>query len=120
MKNSLLLVIAVIYTAFCVYSYSKALLPSWLFYVFIVSNTLALIFYGIDKLAAIKHWRRTPEKHFYLLALFSGWPASIVGQIMFNHKTSKLSFRRWFFTMCFLNIVLVFVYFIYFSTALIK
>jgi uncharacterized membrane protein YsdA (DUF1294 family) len=110
MKNSLLLAIAVIYTAFCVYSYSILRLPSWFYYFFIAINTLAFTFYGIDKLAAIKHWQRIPEKNFYLLALFCAWPASVVGQIVFNHKTSKVSFRRWFYTMSFLNIMLFVVF----------
>jgi len=114
MKNIFLLILAVIYIAAVIYYQSIQLLPIWVVYLLIASNTLSFLFYGMDKLAAIKHWQRTPEKHFYCLALLSGWPASLLGQIVFNHKTSKASFRRWFYMMSLINIGSVVAYLFYF------
>lgn len=113
MKNNVLLMISGVYTVFCFYFYSITKLPIWFIYLFIASNILAFIFYGMDKLSAIRQWQRTPEKHFYLLALLSGWPASLLGQIVFNHKTTKIKFRRWFYIMSFINVFLVLSYLIY-------
>lgn len=78
----------------------------WSLYLLATSNLLSFIFYSMDKLAAIKHWQRTPEKHFYALALLSGSPASVLGQIAFNHKTCKASFRRWFYFMSIVNVIM--------------
>jgi len=107
MKPFLLLIIAAFYIVSVVYSHSIQWLPLWFMVFFIACNIISFIFYGIDKLAAIKYWQRTPEKHFYVLALLGGWPGSILGQIVFNHKTSKISFRRWFYIMSSANVVLM-------------
>lgn len=113
MKNLLLLLISTAYIAFIFYYQSIQRLPLWSLYLLATSNLLSFIFYGMDKLAAIKHWQRTPEKHFYALALLSGWPASVLGQIAFNHKTSKASFRRWFYFMSVVNVIIVMGYLLY-------
>ncbi|WP_160063062.1 DUF1294 domain-containing protein [Psychromonas sp. L1A2] len=107
MKNLLLLLISTAYIAFIFYYQSIQWLPVWTLYLLVITNLLSFIFYGMDKLAAIKCWQRTPEKHFYCLALLSGWPASILGQIVFNHKTTKVSFRRWFYFMSLINLTTV-------------
>lgn len=114
MKNIFLLILGVIYIALVIYYQSIQALPLWGVYLLVASNILSFLFYGMDKLAAIKHWQRTPEKHFYCLALLSGWPASILAQIVFSHKTSKVSFRRWFYMMSLINIGLVVAYLFYF------
>ena len=113
MKSLLLLISSVIYIAFIYYYQSIQRLPLWFIYGLIGCNLLSFIFYGMDKLAAIKQWQRTPEKHFYVLALCGGWPGSILGQITFNHKTTKPSFRRWFYIMSITNTVLVMYYLFY-------
>ena len=112
MKNLFLLMISCIYIASIFYYQSIQQLPFWSIYFLLGSNILSFIFYGMDKLAAVKDWQRTPERHFYLLALCAGWPGSILGQIVFNHKTTKQRFRRWFYMMSLLNILLLGWYFL--------
>jgi len=93
------------------YAYSLQYLSiGWLYYLLFV-NMLTFIFYGMDKLAAVKQWQRTPEKHFYLLALLAGWPGSILGQMVFNHKTTKVRFRIVFYCMSLMNLVMLISYF---------
>ncbi|WP_413692734.1 DUF1294 domain-containing protein [Psychromonas sp. KJ10-2] len=53
---------------------------------------------------------KEPQKHFYGLALCCSWPSSVLGQMLFNHKTTKKPFRRYFYIMTFLNIIGVSVY----------
>lgn len=105
MKNVILLLASATYVFFITYCQKQQSLPIWLLYTCMISSGLSFIFYGMDKLAAIKNWTRTPEKHFFMLALLYGWPGSVLGQVVFNHKTKKASFRRWFYMMLMMNIV---------------
>jgi len=114
MHKKLLILLAIIYVLAVFYFYTIQWLPGWSLILIAAINLLSVVFYGMDKLAAIKHWQRTPEKHFHGLALLSGWPGSLIGQILFNHKTTKVSFRRSFYMMIFLNVVgsLAYLYYI--------
>lgn len=113
-KKSIPLLLCISFIAAMSYCFWVQWLPMWLLYVLIFINVLNFIFYGMDKLAAVKHWQRTPEKHFYLLALLGGWPSGILGQLVFNHKTSKLSFQRYFYGMMLLNISINMAYLYYY------
>ena len=112
MKNIFLLLLCSVYCLFIFYAHQQGQIPDLIVYGLCACNVVSILFYGMDKLAAMKQWQRTPEKHFYILALVGGWPGSIMGQIVFNHKTSKVSFRRWFYAMSLLNITLVVSYFL--------
>ena len=107
MKNLLLIILSGVYIAGLIYLQSIEHLPLWFLLFFIACNMLSFIFYGMDKLAAVKGWQRTRERHFYALALCGGWPGSVFGQMVFHHKTSKVSFRRWFYFMSVINILLL-------------
>lgn len=107
MKNLLLIILSGFYVAGLTYLQSIEQLPLWFLLFFIICNILSFIFYGMDKLAAVKGWQRTRERHFYALALCGGWPGSVLGQIIFHHKTSKVSFRRWFYFMSVINLLLM-------------
>ena len=54
--------------------------------------------YWLDKVAAERDIRRTPESTLQLLALAGGWPGAWVAQQLFRHKTRKASFQTafWF------------------------
>ena len=110
MKNLFLLLLAFGYVALTVYYQAIQRLPIWFLYLVIASNVISFLCYGLDKLAAVKQWQRTPEKHFYALALLTGWPGSVLGQVMFNHKTTKASFRRWFYFMSIINVMTTLAY----------
>ena len=67
----------------------------YLLYFLIVINIVTFFVYGIDKLLAIKHMWRVPEKFLFLLSITGGFVGSIVGMNIFRHKTKKLFFYIW-------------------------
>ena len=58
-----------------------------------ILSGISLWMMGIDKRRARLGQRRIPEKRFFLVALFGGWPGAFLGQYFFRHKTVKLRFR---------------------------
>lgn len=109
----LLFALSLLYGAGLYYLFEEQLITKVFIYLLIAINFLAVIFYGLDKLAAIKGWQRTRERHFYILALMGAWPASLLGQKLFNHKTTKLSFRLRFYLMLVSNLLLFAAYLYY-------
>jgi uncharacterized membrane protein YsdA (DUF1294 family) len=59
-------------------------------------NLATVALYGYDKRAASTNRLRVPENVLHLAALLGGSPAALLSQRMFRHKTSKTSFRIWF------------------------
>lgn len=59
----------------------------------LIINILTFFVYGIDKLNAKRKNFRVPEAVLILLSLFFGGVGAILGMVVFNHKTSKMSFR---------------------------
>ncbi|PKM94281.1 MAG: DUF1294 domain-containing protein [Firmicutes bacterium HGW-Firmicutes-1] len=60
-------------------------------YLYIFINVLAFIAFGIDKLKAIRHQWRIPEKTLLLLSLV-GPTGSLLSMLLFRHKIKKLKF----------------------------
>ncbi|QOW11440.1 DUF1294 domain-containing protein [Kaistella flava (ex Peng et al. 2021)] len=52
----------------------------------------SFIYFAVDKIKAKKHQKRVPENSLLLLTLFGGTIGSVLGMIIFNHKTAKKSF----------------------------
>ena len=59
--------------------------------------------YAIDKSAATKGARRTPENTLHLLSLAGGWPGAAVAQQKLRHKSRKESFLAVFWITVFVN-----------------
>jgi uncharacterized membrane protein YsdA (DUF1294 family) len=76
---------------------------SWL----IVANILTFFAYGLDKFLAIKEYSRIPEQVLHTLMFCGGTPAAFLGQSLFQHKTSKKTFRRVFWLLFLGQIVLL-------------
>ena len=59
----------------------------------IIINLVSLILYGLDKYKAIHNMWRIPEIVLILVSFLGGGIGSILGMIVFRHKTKKLSFK---------------------------
>lgn len=59
---------------------------------FIVLNIITFLVMGIDKLLAIKKKYRISEFHLLTLTLFGGSIGSLLGMVIFRHKTKKIKF----------------------------
>ena len=66
--------------------------PAWLSPVYVVASLATLAAHGLDKSAARRGARRTPERTLHALALAGGWPGALLAQPLLRHKTSKPSF----------------------------
>ena len=55
----------------------------------IVINLIAIVVTAHDKLAAIHHRRRTPERVLMLIAALGGAPAMYLTMLVIRHKTRK-------------------------------
>ena len=65
--------------------------PLWIY--LITLTLITFLFYGYDKYQAINRNNRIPEIVLHLLTLAGGTIGAIAGQLLFRHKTKKLSFR---------------------------
>jgi len=67
-------------------------------------NIATFLYYGYDKRQAKKDRWRIPEKRLHTLSLLGGWPAALVAQKLFRHKSAKTSFQVFFWLTVFLNV----------------
>jgi uncharacterized membrane protein YsdA (DUF1294 family) len=58
----------------------------------ISASIVTFVTYGIDKFAAGRGWRRTPEWAIWALILAGGVVGGWCGQCLFRHKTRKWTF----------------------------
>lgn len=80
-------------------------LPAAGLLVYAAFSLMTFVAYGLDKAAAARVARRTPESSLHLLALLGGWPGALLAQQLLRHKSVKTAFRRTFWqTVCF-NVV---------------
>jgi uncharacterized membrane protein YsdA (DUF1294 family) len=66
-------------------------------------NLVTFLAYGTDKRAAVRGAWRVPEAQLHTLEFLGGWPAALLGQTVFHHKTKKKSFRAVFWFMIILE-----------------
>ena len=59
----------------------------------IIINIISFILYGLDKYKAIHNMWRIPEMVLISISFLGGGIGSILGMIIFRHKTKKLSFK---------------------------
>jgi uncharacterized membrane protein YsdA (DUF1294 family) len=63
---------------------------------YLVLSALCFIGYALDKSAARRGERRTPESRLLVLGLVGGWPGAVLAQQWLRHKTVKQPFRQMF------------------------
>ncbi|MFA5946024.1 MAG: DUF1294 domain-containing protein [Patescibacteria group bacterium] len=67
----------------------------WLLALLLAMNLSAFTIYGLDKLFAMGHLYRIPEKILWLSAFAGGPLGALLGMYIFRHKVSKISFQFW-------------------------
>lgn len=63
-----------------------------MFYYLFIINIITFIFYGLDKLFAIKNISRISENTLLTLSIFGGAYLGLIGMYFFHHKTRKNKF----------------------------
>lgn len=101
--GTLLLLFAIIFLVCMTISVFAGKLPLLMLEIYLLASICSLIAYKLDKTAAKRSHRRTPEKTLHILALIGGWPGAIIGQKLFRHKSKKLSFQLTFWLTIILN-----------------
>ncbi|RCV86836.1 DUF1294 domain-containing protein [Billgrantia montanilacus] len=71
-------------------------MPMPLLAAYALLSVITFAMYGIDKAAAGKGRRRTPEATLLFAGLIGGWPGALVAQQLFRHKTRKQPFQAIF------------------------
>lgn len=58
-----------------------------------VASSVAFVKFALDKRAARRGHRRTPERTLIRWSLAGGWPGAFIAMSLFRHKTSSPGFR---------------------------
>ena len=58
-----------------------------------IINVIAIVVYGCDKLCAIQHRWRVPEKTLLAIAVVGGSLGALFAMSLFHHKTLHLKFK---------------------------
>jgi len=69
------------------------LLEAVVFGFLIITNLIAFICFGLDKLFAVKKRFRISEAFLIMISLLGGSFGVILGMVLFHHKISKPKFR---------------------------
>jgi uncharacterized membrane protein YsdA (DUF1294 family) len=73
----------------------------------VAASLVTLVAYALDKQAAIRAGRRTPERTLHTLALLGGWPGGLIAMHLFKHKRRKAAFVRVFWLTAVVHVVVV-------------
>ena len=79
-------------------------LAAWVPAAYGLLSALLFLAYGRDKYAAQRQQWRTPESTLHVLAVLGGWPGAALAQYVFNHKSTKPAFRRYYWLSVVLNV----------------
>ena len=85
----------------------------FIFFWYVAFSFVTFVLYAFDKSAAIKQQWRIKERTLHLFSVIGGWPGALLGQIIFRHKTRKTSFLIMFWFTVVVNVMLLFILFVY-------
>lgn len=71
-----------------------------------IVSWISFIMYLDDKERAIKGKSRIPEFNLFMADIYGGWIGASFAQKFFNHKTTKMSFRVYYYIAIALNILI--------------
>lgn len=71
----------------------------YLYYYLVVINVLSFLLYGVDKFKSMTNKWRISEKWLLIPSLIGGSIGSLLGMIVFRHKTKKIYFYIFNITM---------------------
>jgi uncharacterized membrane protein YsdA (DUF1294 family) len=71
---------------------------------YLAMSLLCFCSYALDKSAARRGERRTPESRLLVLGLLGGWPGALLAQQWLRHKTVKQPFRSMFWASVAVNV----------------
>ena len=77
--------------------------PAAVIALYLFASAITFIVYAIDKTAARKGRRRTPENTLHVLSLVGGWPGALLAQQKLRHKSKKQPFRTVFWATVIIN-----------------
>jgi uncharacterized membrane protein YsdA (DUF1294 family)/cold shock CspA family protein len=72
---------------------------------YVVLSGVTFCVYFVDKAAARRDARRTPESTLHLLSLLGGWPGALLAQQWLRHKSVKTEFLGVFWTTVVINLL---------------
>jgi uncharacterized membrane protein YsdA (DUF1294 family)/cold shock CspA family protein len=101
------LAIAIASLAIILISAFLGVLPAAFSFGYVLLSCLSYIMYTLDKVAAGKSMKRTPESTLHFIDLLGGWPGALIAQQQSRHKTVKSSFQSVFWFTVLLNIAVV-------------
>lgn len=85
----------------------KQLTPWWLGTGYLLLSITTMSIYAVDKSAAQRGLRRTPELTLHLFAVCGGWPGALLAQKLVHHKSRKAAFQRIFWLTVAINLSLL-------------
>lgn len=104
-KLTALSFLAVVYVAGISMGVYLGKLPDVSIPLYLGASIVTFLAYGIDKSKAKNAKWRTQESTLLLFSVVGGWPGAVLAQQIFNHKTTKRTFRFEFWCTAVLNCV---------------
>lgn len=74
----------------------------------IIINYISFSLYHLDKERAVKNKRRISEKNLLTVTALGGTLGAWIGMKKYRHKTNKLSFKLWFYSILIMQIFFFF------------
>ncbi len=97
------LTFAVLFLTFVAGAVFAGKLPFAVLGLYLVTSTVALFAYALDKSAARNDRWRIAESTLHIFGLVGGWPGALVAQKLLRHKSKKQSFQVAFWVTVILN-----------------